>query len=221
MRALDRQTYVWCIGLDDWSAEADRLQRHLDDDETARARVLAGDRERVRFVVAHAALRQILGACCGESADRLRFLRSSPGRPELVGHRVRFNLSYGDGWALVVVSGAAVGVDLERIRPTFPVMRFAERFFLPSEAEHLARVPEPERAELFFRYWTIKEALVKARGTGLADLSCASVRYSSQGPQVPGFWTAAELCPVPGYAAAVVQARPGVSLRCRTWVPGR
>jgi 4'-phosphopantetheinyl transferase len=42
------------------------------------------------------------------------------------------------------------------------------RFFAPAEAAHLERLDGEARRSRFFDLWTLKEALVKALGTGLA-----------------------------------------------------
>jgi 4'-phosphopantetheinyl transferase len=47
-------------------------------------------------------------------------------------------------------------------------MAVAERFFSPLEVDALRRLPDHARRDLFFRYWTLKESYIKARGPGLA-----------------------------------------------------
>jgi 4'-phosphopantetheinyl transferase len=44
----------------------------------------------------------------------------------------------------------------------------AEQFFAPLELTILQDAPAADRTKLFFRLWTLKEAYIKAVGTGLA-----------------------------------------------------
>jgi 4'-phosphopantetheinyl transferase len=68
----------------------------------------------------------------------------------------------------------AVGIDVEnRLRP-MRFMQVARRFFAPSEVEALTALPEEERPAGFYRFWTLKEAYVKARGVGIASMPLAS-----------------------------------------------
>ena len=63
--------------------------------------------------------------------------------------------------------GRDVGVDVEHINRTL-THDVAERFFSPQEVADLRALPEDEQPVVFFDYWTLKEAYIKARGLGLA-----------------------------------------------------
>ncbi|MEV6153282.1 4'-phosphopantetheinyl transferase superfamily protein [Nonomuraea sp. NPDC052129] len=73
------QPRVWKIHLDRPLAPGG--WRSLSDAERERARRLGSARERHRFMVAHAALRAILGDVCGVRAARLAFGTEDGGRP--------------------------------------------------------------------------------------------------------------------------------------------
>src|SRR5208283_5110646 len=85
-----------------------------------------------------------------------------------------FNLSHTAGLVGVAVAGApavALGFDLEPLARRAP-LEVAHRCFTESEIAWLDSLPEPARAEGFFRLWTLKEAFIKATGEGLTqDLS--------------------------------------------------
>lgn len=85
------------------------------------------------------------------------------GKPEAPG--VFFSLSHSGEYAMLAVSDAGVGVDLERLRPA--PMRAAARVFSPDELDWLAA--EDGRDARFFTLWTLKEALLKATGRGLTQ----------------------------------------------------
>ena len=99
--------------------------------------------------------------------------RNVHGRPEILDRPagvpdLRFNLSHTDGLiACAVTIGREVGVDVEHVgrRLTHDI---AGRFFAPREVADLKSLPVAEQPRVFFDYWTLKEAYIKARGFGLA-----------------------------------------------------
>lgn len=142
----------------------------LDRHERERAGRFAFDRDRRRFVCAHAWLRLTLGICLNRPPESLHFAANARGKPQLVAPSVNlhFNLSHaGNHAALAMALHQEVGVDIERVRP-MEVLELAERFFSRREVEALRKIPPPECVEAFFRCWTRKEAFIKALGEGLA-----------------------------------------------------
>ena len=94
---------------------------------------------------------------------RPEILDAPPGTPDL-----RFNISHTDGLiACAVTIGREVGVDVEHIgrHLTHDV---AGRFFAADEVTDLRGLPFEDQQRVFFDYWTLKEAYIKARGFGLA-----------------------------------------------------
>ena len=82
-------------------------------------------------------------------------------RPEL-----RYNISHADGIAAAIVSEYECGIDCERVRPYRPSV--FRRCYSDYERRIVENAPENERDMLFFKLWTLKEAYVKALGTGLS-----------------------------------------------------
>ena len=100
-----------------------------------------------------------------------RFTRGAHGKPALAGSRFQFafNLSNSGDWlALVVSTGAAVGLDLEYCDPRRPVLKLARRCFNQAELAELQGCSARDRVARFYDYWTLKEAGIKARGGSLA-----------------------------------------------------
>jgi 4'-phosphopantetheinyl transferase len=124
-------------------------------------------------------------------------------------------LSHADDVALVAVGcDVEVGVDVEAFRPDFRVREMAN-CLNDRELEMLDRAASAEaRTALFFRLWTLKEAVLKADGSGLGaglrnvDVSRVPedlVRLNSGRQQL---WKVENLDVVPGYAGALA-ASPG------------
>jgi len=116
--------------------------------------------------------RSILSRYASVHPSKWRFASNPFGRPEITepahAAHLRFNLSHADGLvALVVSAHYEVGVDVERIGRQ-PAMEVAESRFAPSEVAALRALPDAEQARRFLEYWTLKEAYLKARGSGLS-----------------------------------------------------
>jgi 4'-phosphopantetheinyl transferase len=69
--------------------------------------------------------------------------------------------------ALCCGSGG-LGIDLERPRRGCRWASIARRWFTPAEQALLAACEPAQGERLFYRFWTLKEAWVKATGQGLA-----------------------------------------------------
>ena len=164
------RVHVWTVALDGPAERPGRLGACLSPDETTRARRFHFEVHRRRFTVARGALRHLLGAYLRRSPESLVFRYGHRGKPELPeAPELSFNLSHSEERALLAVSHvAALGVDIERLRPMDDMEAIARRFFSPPEHAALMALAPGERVAGFFRCWTRKEAYLKAVGEGLA-----------------------------------------------------
>jgi medium-chain acyl-[acyl-carrier-protein] hydrolase len=147
------------------------LRMCLDESEQHRADRFLRPEHRDRFIVCRAALRHLLAEKLRTSPRDVRLSVSPSGKPQLhADHQsdLCFNLSHSDDFAIIAVArGQELGVDVERIRGDVDHAGLAERYFAPAERTDVLAVPEKDRPDRFFAYWTGKEAYSKARGLGL------------------------------------------------------
>jgi 4'-phosphopantetheinyl transferase len=211
---LRSSVHVVRVRLDDSPEAAMEL---LDAGERARAARFVFDRDRRRFVNAHAWVRAAIGRCLGRDPAVLRFATGPRGKPHLAGEAIdlRFNLSHAGERALIALTLARdVGVDIEEERPV-EVSELASRFFSPAESRTLQLLGASERLPAFFRCWTRKEAFIKALGDGLSfpldgfdvslDESDADqlLRACRAAPEALQQWRILSLPVDAGYAAAL------------------
>ena len=143
----------------------------LNEGEQARCRRYPLPGPRRRFALCRAALRAILCRQLGCSNERLSFGSSDHGKPfALVDEEpvaISFNLSHSGRHGLIaLVPHGRLGVDVEERVPRGDFDELSETVFGPHEQSALACVRGRDRVQLFFRLWTIKEALIKALGLG-------------------------------------------------------
>jgi 4'-phosphopantetheinyl transferase len=154
----DAQVEVECLAL-------------LDSQERERAERFTVARPRRQFVVTRGALRLLLAERLGCRAEALAFAAGPHGKPFLVAGEaapLAFNVSHSAGRALVAIGQGAIGVDIECLERKGDLDLIAKGVFTPAEQAELAARAGAGRVALFFRLWTVKEALIKARGSGFA-----------------------------------------------------
>lgn len=238
-RLAPRQVHLWYVFADQ-ATTVDLLKRFeelLSAEERARRDRLRAVDHRRQFVVARALVRTTLSLYADVPPKDWRFRTGAHGKPsiapEQAGPDLQFNLSHTDGVSVVAVTlGWPLGVDVEHIGRPLDETALARRFFSAAEAAHLEAQHPARRREVFFALWTLKEAYLKARGTGLT-LALNKVRFDlgtgrplvSFDPTLgeePAGWQFD--CPAigAGHRAALAVRRPpsaDLEVVTRNWVP--
>jgi 4'-phosphopantetheinyl transferase len=208
------------VRLDAELPGADDLALCLSDTERARAGRFVFERDRRRFIVGRARLRELLASRLGTRPDRVELDKGPRGKPRLAGgfaeSDLRFNLSHCGDVALYAFSrGREIGVDVEAVRELRAADAIAARFFSPRENQSYLALDPRDRPLGFFNCWTRKEAFIKALGEGLHyplagfDVSLAPgeparILRVGDTPDYDGAWCLESLAPGPGMVAAVV-----------------
>lgn len=145
----------------------------LESEEQERAARFVRDSDRRQYIAAHALLRGMLHRHGGLDSRAWRFITAAHGKPSLhpdhgMG-RLRFNISHAPhAVACGLVLDHPIGVDIEdRDRPGGH-LQLADAYFAPSEVAQLHAAPDAGKNTMFFLFWTLKEAYIKATGTGLS-----------------------------------------------------
>lgn len=126
-----------------------------------------------RYSLCRSALRSILCRQLGCKNAELDFATSRHGKPfALVGEApapVSFNVSHSGQHGLIALAPRGrLGVDVEERVTHRNLELLVDSVFGQEEQAQIALARGQERIRLFFRIWTIKEALIKAHGVGFA-----------------------------------------------------
>lgn len=124
-----------------------------------------------------------------------------------------FNLSHsGSLLACALTDNGMVGIDVELVRPLRDERMFeqilATQETLPPDADH----------HLFFQYWTRKEAVIKAEGSGgVWDMPDVRLQ-ETEAYYKNACWKLYPVDLVPGYAACVAcdRSSPDIHIECVT-----
>lgn len=135
--------------------------------KTPAVRLALSGPNQVRFLRAYARRAVMLSA--QKTGLALSFLnKDARGRP-LPENGCFWSLSHKPGMVAGVAALCPVGVDIERMGPVRPGL--LEKITSPAER----RLLEGEGDQAFFRFWTAKEAVLKAVGLGLSGLGRCEV----------------------------------------------
>jgi 4'-phosphopantetheinyl transferase len=212
--------HVWFRATDALDAAAIAAAASvLSDEERERYRRFHFARDARDYAAAHALLRHTLSLGGDRMPAEWQFEKTHAGKPLLIGDgtgRASFSLSHTRGMvACAVTSGAEVGVDVECVDRDVDGDEIAARFFAPVEAAQLMDVKGDARRDRFFDLWTLKEALVKALGRGMA-VSLRSLAFTvGAGGEIrldapdldPDAWQFALFTPNPRHRLAVAATR--------------
>lgn len=171
---------VWWARSEDVDAEPRRLGRALawlSPAERVRHDRFRSDADRRMFLAGRVMARALVGRALGVAPTGWTWREGPRGRPEIgaPGAPLVFNLAHSGGLVACALSrGAAVGVDVEHRSRAHLDPRLVDRCCAPEEIDDVRRAGPDGWRDQFLKYWTLKEAYLKARGLGisvpLADL---------------------------------------------------
>ncbi|MEB3220232.1 MAG: 4'-phosphopantetheinyl transferase superfamily protein [Nostocales cyanobacterium 94392] len=222
IKLLANEVHVWRASLDEVKPSLEYLTQMLSEDELVRAKRFHFEQHQQRFIAGRGILRSILGRYLDVEPSKIQFGYEPRGKPFLdqsYHTNLGFNLSHSQDFALYAVSlSDSIGVDLEWINSITDVLSLAKKFFSLSEFTKIKSATPHQQQQLFFRYWTCKEAYLKATGTGLKDLHKVEISLTPEQParlNVPGEWSLVEIEPFVNCAAAI--AIPGQNFQLKYW----
>ena len=164
---------VFAVDLSPDAARQGRALGLLSQPERTRYRRFLVEDARRQFLLARGALRLLLSERINRAPTAIDLATQAYGKPyamvEGVPAPVSFNVSHSGNDGLIALTGSrSVGIDLEQRRPQVDLDGVAARVFGAGERAALAGLTGRNKLDLFYRLWTIKEALIKARGTGFS-----------------------------------------------------
>lgn len=184
----------------------------LDEPERGRHSAYRREIDQRRFLTGRVLAKTVLGARLGVAPESVVFDATCEdcgkphGKPRLPG--VEFSISHSGDRVGLAVTSAPVGLDVETgdRKADEGLISYALN---ETEQRAIKDLPDAERANAFLRYWTRKEALMKATGKGLRiplrsiTLDGATLVECTDPALSPGTAWLADLAPGNGYHAAV------------------
>lgn len=167
-KLADNAVHLWLLDIDRFTAaHYTHAEQIMSSAERERAhKFIRGKNE---YIASRWLLRKVLARYTGRAADQLIFLHTEKGKPYLPQDDIHFNLSHSGHWALLAVGSAGqIGVDIEAMHATRDLSGIAENYYHPREFAQLQTLDPAAQAVYFYQLWTLKEAFLKAIGTGIS-----------------------------------------------------
>jgi 4'-phosphopantetheinyl transferase len=175
VRLSGHDVHVWFLDPELISSQVSEVCFHelLCEEERGRCLRFVFDRDRHTYLVARSLLRKVLSRYRPDSPQAWRFVANEYGKPRIEeppdGGKIHFNLTHTRGLvALAVAHQREVGIDAEHIERSVQWKPLAQDVLADQEIAHLESVSDAEQCRIFFRFWTLKEAYIKACGKGLS-----------------------------------------------------
>lgn len=214
---------MWQVSLRQAPSDLSGLETLLARPELERAAAFRLPAPRRQFIVARVALRLLLARHLGAAPSSFVFTTGPHGKPALQPpSALRFNVSHAGDLVLVALArDVEVGVDVEVHRRSGDLDSLAASILCAEDLALWRAAAATERAAVFYRTWTCKEAVAKAIGNGLAlDFKALRIALCARKAATvlavaPGFgpaeaWALHELQVEDGYSAAVAAATPAL-----------
>lgn len=159
---------VWRISIKDHLKSLPFFHSLLSPEEQDRVERYHQQKDKNRFTIGKGMLRVILSNYLGIAPNDIEFKKGFNKKPFVISPgNLQFNVSYSNNWSIIAVSSEAVGLDIEYINEGFTYQEVMENCFTPKEMDEIMSSPKPQ--DTFFKFWTRKEALLKATSWGLGD----------------------------------------------------
>jgi 4'-phosphopantetheinyl transferase len=226
----DREIHLWYATLNRTVPETKHLSRLLSAEERRRAEQFRLEIDCNRFIVRRGIIRTILARYLQTEPMAVEFDTGAHGKLGLSRRFARstldFNMSHSQGESLIAVGlGQRIGVDIERIRPLPDVAELLNQCLSDCERKDVGSWIFVDPLSCFYRYWTCKEAALKALGVGLTSRldsvrvflpsdesdAISEVRFGIEDPErlfVRSF------SPIDGYFAATAFTYRHARLKC-------
>lgn len=174
MLAIDSRTaHIWVLDFTQFTDPAllDRFRTLLSDEEVRRCESFAFPALQRKHLITRAMVRTCLSRYANMPPRDWQFATEAHGKPYLLNAPLplSFNLTHSGERAVLAISlTTPLGVDIEQVSRKRDWLGIAEHYFHADELEQLTARAEEHQYAFFFQLWTLKEAYLKARGTGIA-----------------------------------------------------
>jgi len=185
----DNDIHLWFVDINRVKDPTilEHYQSILNPSEWERNQRFIFEKDRKRHLITRALVRSVLSEYYNDITPKdWNFTQNAYGKPQIspkmLTSPLSFNLSHsGNMIVLALTREHEIGVDIESLKQNTPSDDLAKHNFAPEEYQQLKGLPSSEFHSLFFDFWTLKEAYIKACGIGLSiPLDSFSFSFAQQ-----------------------------------------
>ena len=172
---------IWHLSFSDVSDTRTTMEI-LSFEEQTKAKAFVKEEDRKKYVVSHLFLRRVLSHYFPRiSPKEWCFEENAQGKPYLHtkhGITFHFNLSHSSHHAYIICSEQYVcGIDIEESKNISLTEGLTALLFSEEELAIYKRLSAEKKERMFYLYWTLKEAYLKALGSGLMELELSTLNF--------------------------------------------
>lgn len=157
------------------SAAVPELLSLLNETESERYDSYRKEDDKKRALLSFALLRLLLSRVTGKAPEKIKISRACPicgkphGKPKVLEEEpIEVNISHSGKWVLIAIAlHTPVGIDVEKRTPDLIEDEMVKKVLSTEELREWEKLSCSEKEAAFYRYWTRKEAILKATGEGL------------------------------------------------------
>ena len=138
-------------------------------DECKRLNSITHTAAKKRFFLGRSFIRHVLAFYLNRSAKDIIFEYNAYGKPfQQHDTKLSFNLSHtANKFALAISFTGDIGIDIERHKSRRNILDIADEVLTTDEQQWFRKLTNQEQVIQFYRLWSLKEATLKAQGSGL------------------------------------------------------
>lgn len=159
---------IFKIFIPDYVHSITSLIENLDNEERLRAGRYHFDADRNRSIISRSFLKVLLAKEIGLHATEVKIKKDSFEKPYLSSNpSLYFNISHSGDFILIIIGDKKVGIDIEKINYTQDYSDIIPTIFSKYEIDELLGCSN--KTLTFYKFWTRKEAILKAIGKGINE----------------------------------------------------
>ncbi|WP_061996348.1 4'-phosphopantetheinyl transferase superfamily protein [Clostridium sp. ATCC 25772] len=164
------EIHIWLIYIDLYKSNTLFFENLLCNDEVNKMNSFYFEKDKERFAITHGLLRILISKYLNLSNNKIKFEKDLYGKPKVVidDKNINFNISHSNNLiAFAFSNSATIGIDVEYNKNINDFNDIVTNYFHELEIENFNKVSNLKKQDIFYRYWTQKEAFLKATGEGL------------------------------------------------------
>jgi len=157
--------------------------KFLDSSEKEKLRQFSNKFLKRQFLAGRLLAKSLLSAQLGIALHSVKIKIHPSGRP-INSANIQFSLSHSNGLAACVTGQGLLGLDLERRAERKHYISIARDFFHEPELILIERGNSARSLQLFYEYWTVKEAYIKANNMSVWNLKMVPPAKIGKKPEI-------------------------------------
>lgn len=167
-KLADNQIEIWQADLNEYMfLKFNSYFYVLSKEEKENANSFKMDYHRKCYILSHVILRLLLSKYTGVSPELIEIHKNKYGKPFIKSHKLKFNISHSKAKLAIAIAVCEIGIDIEYVNPNFDIHEILDITLSENEKLNIKKLEPSLQKKQFYLYWTKKEALLKAMGTGI------------------------------------------------------